>query len=358
VGFNQVVKTCQKCHPDANRRFTGYLTHATHHDKVKYPILYFTFWGMTSLLVGTFFFGGLHTLLWLPRSFTRMREKKALTPHHKRYYIQRFSGIHRLNHLVVMFSFMGLVLTGMVLKFAGMSWAKLLTDVLGGVELASRIHRLCAVILIGLFLFHIYSLVKFKWVKKITLKEFLFGKDSLMFNLQDLKEFVGTMKWFFGLGPSPEYGRWTYWEKFDYMAVFWGVPMVGVSGLMLWFPEFFTQFVPGWLINVATIIHSDEALLATGFIFTIHFFNTHLRPEGFPMDKVIFTGLVPLDEYRHDRPRDYEDMKKEGKLKKNLVFKELSPRFVRLVYTFGFIFLGIGITIIVLIIYSALFGYR
>jgi len=109
---------------------------------------------------------------------------------------------------------------------------------------------------------------------------------------------------------------------------------------------------------MATIIHSDEALLATGFIFTIHFFNTHLRPEGFPLDKAIFTGLVPLDEYRHDRPRDYEDKKKDGQLKKSLVFKEMSPRFVRLVYVFGFLFLGIGISIVVLIIYSMLFGYR
>ena len=134
--------------------------------------------------------------------------------------------------------------------------------------------------------------------------------------------------------------------------------MVGVSGLMMWFPEFFTQFVPGWAINVATIIHSDEALLATGFIFTIHFFNTHLRPEGFPMDQVIFTGLVPLDEYRHDRPREYEDQKKSGQLKKSVVFREIPPGFSRLVYFFGFLFLGIGISIIVLIIYSMLFGYR
>jgi hypothetical protein len=77
VGFNQVVKTCQKCHPDANRRFTGYLTHATHHDKAKYPILYVTFWGMTSLLLGTFGFFGLHTLCG-PRSFAHMRAKRKM----------------------------------------------------------------------------------------------------------------------------------------------------------------------------------------------------------------------------------------------------------------------------------------
>lgn len=278
--------------------------------------------------------------------------------YHKKYFIERFTGIQRFTHLIVIISFMGLALTGMMLKFAGMPWARFLADLLGGVELAGRIHRFCAVILIALFFHHIYALIKFKWERKTPLKEFFFGKDSLLFNFQDIKDFQGTMKWFFGLGPRPAYGRWTYWEKFDYLAVFWGVPMVGVSGLMLWFPEFFTQFVPGWVINVVTIIHSDEALLATGFIFTIHFFNTHLRPEGFPMDLVIFTGLVPLDEYRHDRPRDYEDKKKDGQLKKSVVFKEISPRFVRLVYFFGFFFLAIGISIIVLIIHSMLFGYR
>ncbi len=358
VGFYQVVKTCQKCHPDANRRFTGYLTHATHHDKTKYPILYFTFWGMTALLLGTFGFFGLHTLLWLPRSFTHLREKRKMRTTHKRYYIQRFTEIQRLTHLLLIFSFMGLALTGMVLKFAGMPWAKFLADLLGGVHLAGRIHRLAAVILLALFFYHLYSLIKSKSERHTSLKQFLFGQNSLMFNLQDLKDFQGTMKWFFGRGPRPAYGRWTYWEKFDYLAVFWGVPVVGISGMMLWFPEFFTQFFPGLLINVATIIHSDEALLATGFIFTIHFFNTHLRPEGFPMDLVIFTGLVPLDEYRHDRPRDYEEKKKDGQLKKHVVFKEISPRLVRFVYFFGFFFLAIGISIIILIIYSMLFGYQ
>ena len=50
------------------------------------------------------------------------------------------------------------------------------------------------------------------------------------------------------------------------------------------------MFIPGWFLNVATIIHSDEALLADGFIFTVHFFNTHLRPEKFPMDIVDLHG--------------------------------------------------------------------
>jgi hypothetical protein len=72
-----VVQTCQKCHASATRRFAGYLTHATHHDPKKYPFLFWTFWGMTSLLLGTFVVGGLHTLLWLPRAFQMRRELRA-----------------------------------------------------------------------------------------------------------------------------------------------------------------------------------------------------------------------------------------------------------------------------------------
>jgi len=71
-----VVATCQKCHPGASRRFAGYLSHATHHDPKKYPWLFWTFWGMTGLLAGTFLVGGAHTLLWLPRAFQMRRELK------------------------------------------------------------------------------------------------------------------------------------------------------------------------------------------------------------------------------------------------------------------------------------------
>jgi len=358
VGFNRVVETCQKCHPDANRRFTGYLTHATHHDKQKYPVLYFTFWAMTSLLIVVFSFFGLHTLLWMPRSFKHLKEKRNAEKIHKRYYIQRFTLDQRIMHIFVILSFMGLALTGMMLKFAGMPWAQTLADIFGGVEAAGRIHRVSAAITFGYFFVHIFLMVRSKMRTKTTWRQMVFGKRSLWFNKKDLKDFIGSMKWFLGLGPRPDYGRWTYWEKFDYMAVFWGVGVIGLSGLILWFPEFFTKILPGWLINVAMIVHSDEALLAVGFIFTIHFFNTHLRPESFPLDPVIFTGLVPLDEYKEDRPEEFKYLKESGKLKKSVELREISPRRMLAVRIFGYTFLAIGVSLIVLIIYSMLFGYK
>jgi hypothetical protein len=180
----------------------------------------------------------------------------------------------------------------------------------------------------------------------------------MMFNKKDLRDFVGTLKWFFARGPRPEYGRWTYWEKFDYFAVFWGVAVIGLSGLMLWFPEFFTRFVPGWLINVATIIHSDEALLAVGFIFTIHFFNTHLRPEAFPMDTVVFTGVVALDEYKLDRPWEYMRLIESRELSKLAFRKRLRRKREIAMQVLGYTALAIGLILIGLIIYSVLFGYK
>lgn len=360
VGLSNVVHTCQKCHADANRRFTGYLTHATHHDKVKYPILYYTYWAMTGLLVSVFGFFGVHTLLWLPRSLTMIREKRKQKKeqHEGRYYIQRFSLAQRITHLFVITSFMSLALTGMMLKFSSMAWAGFLSNLLGGVAVAGKIHRLAAVITFGYFFYHLFTLVRDKSRQRKNWREFIFDAKSLWFNQQDVKDFVATLKWFFGKGERPSYGRWTYWEKFDYLAVFWGVAIIGASGLMLWFPEFFTNLLPGWLINVATIIHSDEALLAVGFIFTVHFFNTHLRPEAFPLDPVIFTGVTPLEEYKATRPREYEELKESGQLRKVLVTKTISPKFERAIHVFGFFFLGLGVLLIGLIIYSVLFGYK
>jgi cytochrome b subunit of formate dehydrogenase len=359
VGFRNIVETCRQCHEDANVRFTGYLTHATHHDPVKYPILYYTYWAMTLLLIGVFGFFGIHTILWLPRSFKHMLDRsKAAKTEESTYHIQRFTLPQRLTHLFVIISFLTLALTGMTLKFSDTPWAVFVANAVGGVRAAGILHRTAAVITFGYFFFHILSVVRYKRKRKLNWLKLVFGKDSLMFNKKDLFDFGGTLKWFLGLGPRPQYGRWTYWEKFDYLAVFWGVAIIGLSGLMLWFPELFTLWVPGWVINVATIIHSDEALLAVGFIFTIHFFNTHLRPEAFPMDMVIFTGTVPLNEYRKDRPEAYAELKRTGELGKRVVKKGPAGKREAVIRVFGFLFLTVGVVLIGLIIYSVLFGYK
>jgi cytochrome b subunit of formate dehydrogenase len=352
-----IVKTCAGCHPGSNRRFAGYLTHATHHEPHKYPALFFAFWGMTGLLVGTFGFFGLHTLAWLPRSLQYRRELAKRHVPESGLHVRRFPPLYRNLHLMVMTSFLGLALTGMTLKFSYTTWAYVLARALGGFEAAGFIHRVCAGITFAYFLLHVRDMVQRKTKSGMSWRKFIAGASGMLPGPRDLVEFWQSVKWFAGRGPRPQYGRWTYWEKFDYFAVFWGVAMIGSTGLVLWFPTFFTRFLPGIFINIATIIHSDEALLAVGFIFTVHFFNTHFRPEKFPMDTVIFTGTVPLEEFKQDRPREYAELEASGELESRLE-PAPSPRTVRAWRIFGFIALALGILMVLLIIYAAVFGYK
>jgi cytochrome b subunit of formate dehydrogenase/uncharacterized protein with PIN domain len=352
-----IVATCGKCHPGSNRRFAGYLTHATHHDQKKYPALFFVFWAMTGLLVGTFLMAGLHTLAWLPRSLQYRKQLEESHALESKMHVRRFPPLYRTLHIMVITSFIALAVTGMTLKFSYTPWAYFLSRLLGGFESAGIIHRIGALVTFSYFAIHIWDMLRRKAASKQSWASFILGPNGMMFSLTDLKEIGGSFAWFMGKGPRPKYGRWTYWEKFDYFAVFWGVAVIGMSGLLLWFPTFFTRFVPGWLLNVATIIHSDEALLAVGFIFTVHFFNTHFRPEKFPMDTVIFTGGIPLDEFKQDRPREYEELVASGELEKRLM-PAPDPRDVRSWKIFGSIALSLGILLILLILYAAIFGYK
>jgi cytochrome b subunit of formate dehydrogenase len=271
--------------------------------------------------------------------------------------IMRFSPLNRALHIAMVISFLNLAITGMLLKFSYTPLARSLVTLYGGGETAGIIHRIAASLLILVFIIHVVDLVRKKNKKYGSFKNLVFGPESMMFNRKDLHDFIGSLKWFVGYGKRPEYGRWTYWEKFDYFAVFWGIFVIGFTGLTLWFPEFFTNVIPGSLLNIATIVHSDEALLAAGFIFTVHFFNTHFRPEKFPMDTVVFTGSYTLDEFKYDRPLEYKRLVETGDLDK-LIVQPPSRAYEIFVKIFGWAALITGISIVIFIIYSMLFFYK
>jgi cytochrome b subunit of formate dehydrogenase len=271
---------------------------------------------------------------------------------------RRFTRLDRILHILLIVSFMSLALTGLTLKFSYTPWAALSSRALGGFEGAGLIHRAAAILMFGVFVTHLWDLNRKRREEHGgSLWRMLTGPNTMLFTRRDLRELGGTLKWFVGAGPRPHYGRWTYWEKFDYFAVFWGIFVIGSTGLMLWFPVFFTRLLPGWFINVATIIHSDEALLATGFIFTIHFFNTHLRPEKFPMDLVVFTGRMPLVEFKRDKPAEYEELVAAGKLEENLVWP-YQRVVIRTFQVFAWVALGLGTYMVLWIIYAMVFAYR
>jgi cytochrome b subunit of formate dehydrogenase len=361
----RLVETCGKCHPGANTNFVMWLPHATHNDPEQEPVLYGVFIIMTTLLVSVFGTFWLHSLLWWRKDYWEKREMRAkglfifqhVKPEEAGQMFRRFSPLDVIIHLTMMVTFMGLVLTGIPLKFSHAPWAAGLMRFLGGASMAGLLHRICAAITFGYFGVTLGYIFYFLFYKKLPGNpnplQKLFGPDSLCPRWKDIQDIIGTIRWFLNRGPRPKYDRWTYWEKFDFLAVFWGMFAIGLSGLMLWFPEFFAIFLPGWIFNIATIVHSDEALLASGFIFTVHLFNTHLRPSKFPIDTVIFTGKLPKYELIEERPAQYERMVTNKTLE---TYREKYPNvWVDLFSTImGFAMLAIGLFCIFLIAWEIL----
>jgi len=224
---------------------------------------------------------------------------------------RRFSAFHRFNHYLVMISFFGLVLTGIPLKFKDSLWAEFFMGLIGGVEGAGFIHRVMAVFNFTYFFLEMGYMSWYVAARKGP----IFGPDSIVPGKKDWQDIKGMFRWFLGRGDKPRFNRFTYWEKFDFWALLAGTFLIGGTGLMMWFPEFTTSFLPGVSLNVALVLHSNEAFLATGVIFIfVHFFSAHGRPESFPADEVIFSGSLPLDHYIADRPAEYENRLRAGTL--------------------------------------------
>jgi cytochrome b subunit of formate dehydrogenase len=268
-------------------------------------------------------------------------------------HIRRFDRFDRWLHGFLMLSFLGLAATGMPLYFSATPWAQRLSQAMGGYAVTSVLHRFFAIIMIAVFLLHLGKLLHRVLVEKDY--GIFWGTDSMVPQPRDARDIVQHFKWFVGKAPRPHFDRYTYWEKFDYWAVFWGMAIIGGSGLMLWFPEAFSRVLPGWAFNIALLVHGEEALMAVMFIFTIHFFNGHLRPEKFPMDMVIFTGTVSEAELRHERPAEYERLVRTGEIDR---LTEAGP--TRQAWTTGRIIgttaVTIGLILVVLIAYALLTG--
>ena len=264
---------------------------------------------------------------------------------------RRFHRVDRLLHGFLMFSFLGLAFTGLPLLFSHEEWAATLARFFGGFRSAGVIHRVCAVVMITVFVIHLSRIFRRLFGQKDL--GMLWGPNSMVPQPRDFFEMVAHIRWFVGLGPQPRFDHFTYWEKFDYWAVFWGMGIIGGSGLVLWFPELFSHVLPGWMFNIATVVHGEEALLAVGFIFTIHFFNGHLRPEKFPMDSVIFTGRVTVKEMEEERQDEYERLQRTGRIDE--FASAAAPRWVyRLGRAAGGTAVVFGLLMVALILFAVL----
>lgn len=323
------LKTCQACHTNATEGYVTFQPHGTTDDFADYPEMWLAKKGMIGLLLGTFAFFWLHSALWFYREYQDRKHGKD-RPHIQmedlpqgKTHFRRFTRWWRLAHLVGALSIMLLALTGLTVLFSGSAWAPYVMNLLGGPVSAGILHRTGAVGFMSVFFIHLIYFIyhigrnwrTFDW----------FGPNSLVPNWNDLGDAIAMFRWFFGLGPRPVLEHFSYWEKFDYWAPFWGMTIIGLSGLMMWFPSVTASLLPGWVFNVASIVHGEEAILAVVFLFTVHFFNNHFRPDKFPLDTTMFTGSVPLEHYKHEHRREYDRLVASGELDKYLVSAPSEP---------------------------------
>jgi cytochrome b subunit of formate dehydrogenase len=354
------LKTCRKCHSDeepgmheATPGFASFGPHANSHDFKKYPQMYIASKFMVGLLIFVFAFFWAHSLLWYYRELQDRKAGKP-APHidlrglkldeHKHF--KRFPWGWRLAHLVFALVTMTLVLTGMTALFADSSWAPVVAAAVGGPKTLGLIHRVAAASFVTIFLIHFIYVMqrllrdrKFRW----------FGPDSFLPNWKDFKDCGAMFWWFIGKGEKPRFDRWTYFEKFDYWAVFWGVNIIGWTGLMLAFPHITAQYLPGWVFNVGTLVHGEEGFLAAVFLFTVHFFNNHFRPDKLPPpDVVMFTGTQSLEEFRKDHPAYYQRLVDEGQLERHLVDAP-KPRMTLASKILGLALIAVGLTLLILV---------
>jgi cytochrome b subunit of formate dehydrogenase len=241
-----------------------------------------------------------------------------------RTHFRRFTSFQRWVHFFIMISFSLLVLTGMPLKYSDQAWAQRWMGIIGGVQNAGMIHRFAAIIMVTC----VICMLGYFGVILIKTRGRFWGPGTMVPNRQDYRDLKAMVGWFVGATPRPrlELDRYAYYEKGEFWAASAGVTIMCVTGAILWYPEVAAQYLPGIVINFALVNHSGGALLAMGFVVVFwHFFHAHLRPEAFPMDKAMYNGGLPLEEYAHERPLEYERRVREGTLDQVLI-APLSPR--------------------------------
>jgi cytochrome b subunit of formate dehydrogenase len=365
INPKNLVRVCSRCHKGVNNNFIKFIAHPDFRDHREYPQLFWTMVCMVVLLLVVLIFFWGHTLLWWRKAYWErhrllaagylIADKLCRTDNPGETYL-RFKLRDRILHLTGLFSFFGLAATGLPLKFADAPWAIFMLSFIGGIHTALLIHRICALTISGAFLVVLGYGIHFTFFNKKAgrnWKERLFGPRSLMFSKKDWEDFVCMAIWFVDKGPYPRFGRWTYWEKFDFMAVFWGMAAIGLTGIVMWWPYITTLILPGWIINIARVVHSEEALLAISFIFTIHFFNTHFVPNKWPMNYAIFTGRIYKWELCNDRPVEFERLRITKELPK------LKTRFPNIPTSLlsglvGLSALIVGLLMVILIIWAYL----
>ena len=274
-------------------------------------------------------------------------------------YVWRFTVLQRVLHGVLVVAFFVLAFTGLPLRFSCIAWAPRLMRLWGGPRAAGLIHRWAGGTVLAVFAAYlVQGAVKLARAK--DRRRLLWGPDGILLQGRDFREFWQMLRWSVGRGPKPRFGRYSYREKFNHLMVFLGLGVVAVTGLLLWFPERFGRWLPGFAFNVATVIHSYDVMLLAALIVAYHFFDVHLRPGKFPLDGVMFTGRATYGYMQEEHPllaAGLGDPAARSPSPRAVVDQVAppTPRWMGIVgVALGLLFLGLGLLLVGLGLWDAL----
>jgi cytochrome b subunit of formate dehydrogenase len=273
--------TCGQCHPGAGTRFSLGPVHVVA-SGINSPAVYWIRLIYLWLIFVTIGFMVLHNLIDLLR---KARSEKPIL-HGTLNPPERMSRDLRWQHGLVMVSFVTLVYTGFALKYPEAWWAVPLLTWETRLRLRGMLHRIAALVLMGSLCWHMVQLAV-----SPTARAKLRG---LLFQRKDFADFFRLQLFNLGLNRvKPRVGKFSYIEKLEYWAFMWGMLVMTVTGLLLWFENFTLSFLPKWVSDVATAIHLYEAVLATLAILVWHFYWVIFDPEIYPMDASWWHGRPP-----------------------------------------------------------------
>jgi cytochrome b subunit of formate dehydrogenase len=303
-----LVNTCGSCHPGANENFTVGKIHVTM-EKEDEPILYWIATIYIILIVSVI--GGmfLHNFIdFFRKSKIRKLKQRGIIKHefHSHSLYLRMTLNERLQHATLAISFILLVITGFMLRFPESWWVTHIRDLSeNAFEMRSILHRVAAVVMIAVSLYHIYY-VSFTARGRQLIKD-------LFPVYKDLTDAIGVAK--FNLGFSKEkplLDRFSYVEKAEYWALIWGTIVMTATGFIMWFDNTFIGLFTklGW--DIARTIHYYEAWLAFLSIVVWHFYFVIFNPEIYPMNLAWLKGTLTEEEMAEEHPLELQRIK-EGK---------------------------------------------
>jgi formate dehydrogenase gamma subunit len=217
----------------------------------------------------------------------------------------RMSLNERVQHFCLLSSFITLVITGFALKYPESLWVTGIRKLLGenAFDLRGTIHRIAAVIMVAVSVYHIFYIIFTPRGKKFV-RDMWFKKQDVLDLLQIMKYYLGKVK------ARPRFGRFSYIEKMEYWAVVWGTVVMGFTGGLLWFENTFLPIISNSGMDLATAVHFYEAILASLAIVVWHLYFVIYNPDVYPMNKAWFTGYLTREEMELEHPLELEEIEK------------------------------------------------